>query len=118
MLEVIIGPGLRHLGSPIEQEIDGWQTLGAITDLYEREYKNKALETKSYLSGDFYRNIHRVGSKYEVVSDVGYGEIIETTGWSTQGPRFPAELAIDAAEPDVEKILTDAADRVIDIIEG
>jgi hypothetical protein len=53
-----------------------------------------------------------------VLSDVGYGEIIESIGWSTQGPRFPAERAIEAADPDVEKILTDAADRVIDIIEG
>lgn len=118
MFEVLTGPGLDHLATPIEQEFGGRQVLGGMTDLYEREWKNQALETKSFLSGDFYRNIHRDGNSYSVLSDVGYGQIIEEIGWPTQGPRYPAEKAIEAAGPDVEKLLTDAADRVRQRIEG
>ena len=87
-----------------------------IVSLLRDKWKDKALETRSYLSGDYYRNIHKSG--YEVISDIGYGDIIESIGWPTQGPRHPAELAIEAADPDIEKILSDAADRVIDRIEG
>jgi hypothetical protein len=109
MFEVLTGPGLNRLATPIEEEFGGWEVLGAVTDLAEREYKNQALETKSFRSGDFYRNIHRVGQSYEVLSDIGYGDIIETQGWPTQGPRFPAQKAVEAIGPDVEKVLSDAA---------
>lgn len=114
MIEVIIGPGLRNPGSPVEEEFEEAQDL--IGSLLRDKWKEKALETRSYLSGDYYRNIHV--EKDDIVSDVGYGEIIESIGWPTQGPRFPAELAIEAADPDIEKILSDAAGRVIDLIEG
>lgn len=113
-VEVLIGPGLYHLGDVVESEFEDVPDL--VSQLLRDTWKVKALETKSYLSGDYYRNIHADGN--ETISDIGYGEIIESIGWPTQGPRFPAELAIEAADPDIEKILTDAADRVIDIIEG
>jgi hypothetical protein len=121
--ELEIGPGLYRLGTPIEREFSEAQDL--IASLLRDEWKKKALETRSYLSGDYYRNIHVVpgGSGSfprvkEILSDVGYGEIIESIGWSTQPGRRVAEQAIESADADIEKILTDAADRVIDIVEG
>lgn len=113
-LEVIIGRGLYDLGSVVESEFEDVPDL--ISQLLRDKWKEKALETRSYLSGDYYQNIHADGN--EVISDIGYGEIIESIGWPTQGPRFPAELAIEAADLDIEKILSDAAGRVLDIIEG
>jgi hypothetical protein len=112
--EVEIGSELPHIGQLIETEFN--EALDLIAPLLRDEWKGQALETKSYLSGDYYRNIHVQG--HEIISDIGYGQIIEDIGWPTQGPRFPAERAIERANPDIEKILTDAADRVIDVIES
>lgn len=113
MIETLIGPGLYSLDRIVETEFN--DALGLIRPLLRDEWKNQALETKSYLSGDYYRNIHVAGN--DIISDVGYGEIIESIGWPTQGPRFPAERALERANSDVEKILSDAAGRVIDIVE-
>lgn len=113
MIEVLIGSGLYSLGRIVETEFE--DALGLIKPLLRDEWKGQALETRSYLSGDYYRNIHVQGN--DIISDVGYGQIIEDIGWPTQGPRFPAERAIERADADIEKILSDAAGRVIDIVE-
>jgi hypothetical protein len=113
MIEVLVGSEVRNIGSIIEHEFEPAQDL--IESLLRDTWKQKALETKSYLTGAYYGNIHVEGDS--IVSDIGYGDIIETIGWPTQGPRFPAQLAIDAAGPDIEKILGDAAERVIDLFQ-
>jgi hypothetical protein len=125
MIEVIPGPGLSHLGAVVEEEFE--DVPGFVAGILEHDYKGQALETRSYRSGDFYRNIHRApqtvifgDTKYrDVISDVGYGDIIESIGWGPGNPpRFPAKKAVEAANSDIEKILSDAAERVIDRIEN
>lgn len=124
LLQVEIGSGLYRLALPFDNEFSF--AHDQIASLLRDKWKEKALETRSYRSGAYYRNIRRapnairVGDirERDVVSDVGYGDIIESIGWGAHNPpRFPAEKGIEAADPDIEKILSDTAGRVIDEIQ-
>jgi len=126
LLETEIGSGLRDLGTPFVGEFA--QAEDVIATLLRDVWKSKALEVRAYRSGDYYRSIVRDANAIhsgdtrirDVLSEVGYADIIERGRRDTPNypGRFPAEQAVDAADYDITKILSDAAGRVIDRIEN
>lgn len=131
---VVGGFGLRELEKLFIPEYARTQDM--IASLLRDAYKRKALEVKAYRTGAFYRGIVRDPNAFldggirvrNVTADSSrtseggrsYDDIIER---GRRPPvnypgRFPARLAIESSDFDINKMLDDTGLRIVEIIKS
>jgi hypothetical protein len=131
--EVVGGFGLRQLDKLFIPEFA--QAEDMIASLLRDNYKRKILEVRAYRTGALYRSPIRDANAFleggrrirDVIADTrrtseggrDYADIVER---GRKPPvnypgRFPAMLAIESSQWDIDKILDDTANRIIEVIQ-